>query len=191
MPRTVENRRGWQRRKAVATLTPDQIAENIADRQFRDLETCRRVWTEEQDPTSILSAITHTDLPEWLSDAILAMLFASGGPPKYDPFRRLWERQGQQEIDGYRARLLGLVRAESKVPWESAQEVAALAAHRFRKHTQPLVSGAAIKRSYHKVRLALPRHKSRYYSPTSEAALRLREANDRVWTLLGLDEPRK
>lgn len=117
MRRDGRAQRGWERRGSDAHKQPRVIVEQLARRVLCDLERCRRVWLEAQDPLALCEGVRLANLPSWLSDALLMMLTdAAGDFPSIQ--RKLWKARRQQAEDAYRAAAFGVLRAHPEWPKE-------------------------------------------------------------------------
>lgn len=65
--------RPWRRRRRGDT-DPATVLRELQRRQLNDLEDCRIACERAVDPLAVCAAVAKSDMPEWLTDAVLVLL---------------------------------------------------------------------------------------------------------------------
>lgn len=173
-------RRPWRRRRAVPAPS---VFEELARRELHDLETCRKVWEHEADPVAVCEAVRQSNLPEWLTSAVLVLI--TDGETGYPALRsRMWRSRTHDAVAAHRAACVALARdaTQLELTWHEAYVLGQLAAHRASPEAR-LVGAAGSKRTYDSVRRSLRSHPWRYHRPRAGLGERI----DQAWAyMLGL-----
>ncbi|HEV8676836.1 MAG TPA: hypothetical protein VGX21_22600, partial [Methylomirabilota bacterium] len=75
--------------KSKSSFRPADVVKELHRRRLADLGDCRIAWEQGADPLALCVAITKTEMPEWLADALLLLHDGAGLPL----LQRLWVRQ--------------------------------------------------------------------------------------------------
>jgi hypothetical protein len=161
------HQRPWQRRSSDIAA----VAKELARRRLATLEDCRTAWELGRDPLALAVALTKSDLPQWLTDALLLALYA---PALLD---QLWDAKHRDTEDS--ARAWEVVRALPGETWERAYEIAATTVAENYDGATP-ATGHAAHRSYTMVARRLKANPGRYYWDDKAHSERIREAAGRL-----------
>jgi hypothetical protein len=164
------------------------MLQELQRRRLATLEDCRLAWEHQHDPLAVAVAVTKAELPEWLADALLIVLYAGGTkvtPVGRTELERWWDARGRDEVDSSRAWEVVRTLLHPEVPhtWESAYQIATYFMSRDRGDSN--VGPAAMKKSYRLVRDRL-KDRGRYYWAEKDFRERLTKARSR---LSGLGRP--
>lgn len=157
------NQRPWRKRNDDAPGGPGVVFTELQKREMRDLETCRKVWEQEQDPLALCEAVRQCAIPDWLRSSLLLFLTDSSDSSLLKA-ERLWEERRRHAIDATRAAEIAGARSHPDVEmtWEMAYQVG----ERFARDdysNMPMAGLAGAKKSYHTVRSNLALAPYRYY----------------------------
>lgn len=155
MSRSRRPNRAWRRRSSNPGTDPETVLRELQRREFRTLEDCRLVWEEAGDPIALCVAVSKVDLPEWLADALLAVVTedATGKPP-FLRLRDRWKKHALAAVDAARASASLTARGHLAQTWEQSWSTAESAIQAVIKHA-PKVGQDAIKASHRRVRSGL------------------------------------
>jgi hypothetical protein len=163
--------------KRQRSSTETHVLDQLRGRKLKTLADCRLAWEHAGDPLAVCVAITKTEMPEWLADALLALLFV-GAQPKRSFLQRLWARKDQNARDAKRAWEVVKARAhpEHQGPgaaftWEEAYQ---LGEYLSRTPESPRTTPASAKKSYALVSRRLEENPGLYYVPVDGEALAAR-----------------
>jgi hypothetical protein len=175
--------------KRQRSSTETYVLDQLRSRRLSTLAECQLAWERAGDPLAVCTAITKTDLPEWLADALLALLFV-GVLPKVSLLQKVWARRDQDSRDARRAWEVVKARAHPDHPgpdaaftWEEAYQ---LGEYLSRTPDSSRITPAAAKKSYNLVSKRLEANPGRYYAPADGEALaaRLRLAGRRMLEIM-------
>lgn len=166
--------KAWQRQSPNPETDPTRILQENRTRELRDLDTCRRVWEQEQDPLALCEAVRRSDLPEWLSHALLVML--TDGEVGYPELRRrMWRARRRHAEDWARVSAMASARAPSEgMTWDLSARVGDVRAREVYGDVAA-VSPEGMKRAYQRVCRGLA-HPGRYYRAREGMHERIRAA---------------
>jgi hypothetical protein len=175
----------WRRKDTNPDSDPEKILLELQRRELTDLERCRQVWEREFDPLALCVAVTKSNLPEWLTNALLVQL--TDGQGSYPSYReRLWRDRRQHAIDGRRAAFVAGVRAHPDHPttWDDAYEIGEELARL--STDMSTVTPAGAKKSFQRVCRGLQRP-GRYYRAPLNFTSRIRNAWAHFLSLMTID----
>ncbi len=162
--------RPWTRRKTADAVpsdpAPGDVFRELQRRRLGDLEDCRLAWERCGDPFALVVALMMSELPEWLSDALLLIVaddVGDQGRPAIN-LRQRWRRRSNDAVDALRAMQTAAFRAHPQLPltWENSYWNASRLIH-SKIADSPAVTEAAMKKSYERVRKGL-RNPGRYFA---------------------------
>ena len=177
-------------RSTLPSAAPS-VHQELQRRYFGTLEDCRVAWQHRRDPLAVCVAVTKSqaDLPEWLVDAVLLLLYHGGSrlfspdgshktPPGGTVLAQLWKSRELDARDAHRASGVVEARTDPERPqtWKMSCQTAA---DREVQHGAPRLSPDAMKKSYGRVRKGL-RNPGRYYWPDKDFRDRVRAAVGRI-----------
>jgi hypothetical protein len=180
MPRQRPSR-GWRRTSKPATA--DRVRDNLDRRLLQSLEDCRLAWERSADPLAVCVAVMKVpEIPEWLADAVLALLFEGGtvtaAPPYTTLLAKAWAHRIKDEVDARRA--LGVAVALTH-PGPPDTWIEALRRGEQIARTAGLAEGvieprsaATAQKSYNLVRAGLEANPGRYFSPDDAKLVKAR-----------------
>lgn len=171
-----KTRQAWRRAESDEDDAAKQVFSGLKRREMSDLETCRRVWEQELDPLAVCEAVRQSNLPDWLTSALLVLL-TDGQYVADRPLRnRMWAERRKHATDGARAGNVAMLRTLPEHPqtWRIAFE---LGEHLSRMNSNvAAVSAAGAKKSYERVRQSLEEYPYRYHRARPGMGARIDEA---------------
>jgi hypothetical protein len=150
-----------RRRQNAHGPTPRAVAQEIDRRVLADLEDCRVAW-KHNNPVALCVALMKVDIPEWLADALLTWLIATGGNATMAqafPTTEYWRDARREQLDATRALTALAVRGIEDQPKRTEIEaftmVAEYLADRLGDDVAPVVDADTIRKSLERVEAGL------------------------------------
>jgi hypothetical protein len=167
----------WKRQRGS---THAYVRTELLARHFNTLDDCERVWRANGDPLALMVAVSKTDLPRWLQDALLVALDDECA----HVVRKRWPARRREALLAEQAWEMLMMREHPKLP--QTHELAQMFAARVGRDDLPLTPGmitplraaaGAFARAYY--RTLLPKLRAEphsFYAPPAGFAQRRIEA---------------
>ncbi len=169
----------WRRRSSRSS-TVDAVREQLLRRRLKTVGDCRLAWERGGDPLAVCAAVMKTPMPDWLADALLALIF-SGGVLGRTLLQSLWAKRDRDARDAARAWEVAQARTHPDLDatWDQAYK---LGEYLTRTAESGRTTPAAARKSYRLVNKRLELNPGRYYCPDDTKAIvaRLRLAQRRL-----------
>lgn len=187
--RRSEERKGrpWRRRSSKPATDPATVVRELQRRRLGSLEDCRIAWEQGADPLAVCVAVMKSDLPRWLVDALLILLYGAPLVPRSrgrTMLQKLWAQRERDAVDAKRAWEVARARShpEAWQTWEVSYRFAKYVIERQAAELGMDLSGVseeAMKKSYRLVAARL-REDGRYYWAEDGFSEQLRALRDRL-----------
>jgi hypothetical protein len=183
--------RGWRRSNGYA-----ELLRALEGRQLDDLERCRIAWEGQLDPVAVCAAVVHSDLPPWLTDALLVLLSEQSELGLSAKSAEQWEARKADMLDraraeAYASALTLIPELKTRTTDTKAVTAGRVAVNRVKEvHAhESAVGDEAIKASHRRVRNGL-KNPGRYYLAPKGLQERVLAAWDSFLQLVKSQAPR-
>lgn len=167
--------KGWRRTAGLSSA--DAVWYELAHRELRNLDICKRAWKDDRNPLALCEAVVQSKLPTWLADGLLVML--TENQQRTPAIKRgLWRAFDRHMIRALYAYRVGAMRGNSEAAGSpiKLEAVHAYAAEWIDARVEGIgkITLDNAKKAFYLVRSDLAAHPWRYYDKGSI------DYNDRV-----------